>query len=104
MVASGEQCRARRRAQRCRVELVVTNPTLVNSIKVWRWDRPPEGACGTEASVIGQDQNHIRGARRRSNGLWKIRLGFARLAPNHAAKLRLRNWENRRTTSSRWHI
>src|SRR5262249_21232003 len=65
MVASGEQRRSRRRTQGGRVELVVANPALVNSIKVWRRDRPPEGACSAEAGVVGQDQQHIRSARRR---------------------------------------
>src|SRR5262249_51385740 len=96
MVASGEQRRSRRRTQGGRVELVVANPALVNSIKVWRRDRPPEGACGAEAGVVGQDQQHIRSARRRVNGLRKSRLGLAGFTPDHAAKLRLGGRENRR--------
>src|SRR5215469_7271004 len=59
MIAAGQQRGARWRTQCGSMELIVANPLLVNSLKARSWDRAAEGAGRTEASIIGQDQQHV---------------------------------------------
>ena len=65
VVATGEQCRPRRRAQRRDVEPVVADPTLSDPGVVRRVDRSAEGARVAEPRVVDEDQQHVRGALRR---------------------------------------
>src|SRR5262249_29182667 len=62
MIAPGEKCGTRRRAECGGVELIVANSLLVNPLQVRRRDRTTKGARGTEASIIGHDQQHVRSA------------------------------------------
>ena len=53
MVAAGEERRAGRRAQCCRVELVVTQPSVGNWLKCGRRNRPPKGAVAPKPTSSG---------------------------------------------------
>ena len=67
VVAPGEQGRARRRAQRRRVELRVAQARVRDAIQGRRRDHAAEGARRAEADIVGDDQQHVRRALRRDD-------------------------------------
>src|SRR5262245_15545101 len=60
MIASGDECGARRRAQRSGMELRVAQARLGNAIHRWRWDDATKGARDTVALVIRHDEQDVR--------------------------------------------
>ena len=62
VVATGQQARARRRAQRGRVEVVVAEATRGQRVHVRRLDVGPEAAQLCEADVVEHDEHHVRRA------------------------------------------
>ena len=69
VVAAGEQRLPRRRAERRRVEAVVLQPVRRQPLGGRRLARPAEGARGSEAGVVEQDDEHVRRAGRRPQRL-----------------------------------
>ena len=59
MVASGEQCRPRGRAERGGVEMRIPKPRLRNPVERRRWDDTAEGAGNAVALVVGHDQQDV---------------------------------------------
>ena len=66
MVAAGQDARARRRAQRGRVHVVVAQAVLRELVDVRRADRRAEAAELPEAGVVEHDEQHVRRARLRA--------------------------------------
>ena len=67
VVAPREQRCSRRRAERCDVKAVVTQPVLRKPRVVRSLDRAPERARVAKACVVDQDEKHIRRALGRLN-------------------------------------
>ncbi len=65
VVAPGDQCRARRRAERRGVEIRVTHPALRDAIEGRCRNDATEGARRAEPAVVGHDQQHVGRALRR---------------------------------------
>src|SRR5580658_3728089 len=65
MIASGEERRTRRRAERCRMEAVVAQALVGQPLKRRRVGRAAERARLTETNVIKQDRQYVGGTRRR---------------------------------------
>ena len=59
MIASRQQRRPRRRANRCRVESVVADPLIGDAGQGWRMDRAAIGVGKAKANVIQQDDENI---------------------------------------------
>src|SRR5215469_16834990 len=73
VVASGDQCGSGRRAQRSRVESVVAQAGIGESLEVGCRDRPAEGAACPEPDIVRQDKQDVGSPGRRFDTLWKIR-------------------------------
>ena len=84
VVASSDECRARRAAHRSGVEAIVAQSIVSQFLNVGRSHGPPKGARGTEPHVVQHDQQHVRGPRRRGDGTRERRLGFFRSQTHHA--------------------
>ena len=85
-----------RRAQRCRVEAVVLEPVRCQALGGRRVDGPTKRARGTEADVVEQHDEDIRGARRGPQRLdgreRRVRvLGVVRGQPDPFA---IRDWQD----------
>ena len=65
MVAPGDQCRARGRAERRGVEIRVTQPVLRDAIQCRGRNDAAERARRAEADVVGHDEQHVGRALRR---------------------------------------
>ncbi len=76
VVASGQQCGARRRAQRGGVELVVAQTRTGDTVQRGRRDRPTERGWGTESDVVEQDHDDVRSAGRWVGDRWLDRGGI----------------------------
>jgi hypothetical protein len=59
VVASGEQRRSRRRAERCGVKAVVAQALVSQPLQCWRIGWPAERARLTEADIVQHDQQHV---------------------------------------------
>ena len=73
-VAPRQQCRPRRRAHRRRVEVVVDQPTLRQSVECRRVRRSPKRAHVPIAHVVAHDQQHVGRPRRRLQRLGEVGL------------------------------
>src|SRR5579862_2263356 len=67
VVASGKECRTRRRAERCRMETVVPQAFVGQSLKRRRVGWAAKRARLTEANVVEQDREYVGGTR---GGRW----------------------------------
>ncbi|MGX1344090.1 hypothetical protein AB7M73_009350 [Bradyrhizobium japonicum] len=88
VVAAGDQRCPRRRAERCRVKLRVTQARLGDAIHVRGRDHAAEGAGHAITLVVGHDQQHVRRAFGRHNGRWPVWLGVRGIFLDHAFELR----------------
>src|SRR5262245_35375443 len=98
VVAAGEECGPRGRAQGGGVEIVVGKAALGYAVESWRGDWHAEGAGCRKAGVISHDEQHVGSARGSLYAPRKVRFGITTLAPDHAAKARLGVREDRRTS------
>ena len=89
MVASGDQRRARRRAERRRVEIRVAQPALRDAIQRRRRDDAAERARRAEAGVVRHDEQHVGRALRRHDARRPPRLRLRGLLLDHPAELRI---------------
>ena len=89
VVAPGNQRRARRRAQRGRVEVGVTQPGLGDAVQRRGRDDAAEGAGRAEAVVVGHDQQHVGRLLRRDNAWRPPRGRFRSSLLDHPAELRV---------------
>src|SRR6185503_9927975 len=62
VVAPGEQCRARRGAQRRGMEARIAQTHLRYTVQIWRRDLPSERAPLPEPRVVDQDDEDVRRA------------------------------------------
>ena len=67
MVTSRDDRRARRRAERRRMEIRVAQPRRGETIHCWCGDHPTKRPRRTEAAIIGHDQQNIRRPLRRDD-------------------------------------
>ena len=88
MVAPGEQARARRRADRRRVEVAVAQAARRQPVERRRADVGAVAAQLREADVVQQEHEHVGRARLRARGLRPRRLRFARRAADGAGERR----------------
>src|SRR5262249_56240640 len=75
VVAPREEGGPRRAAERGRVEPVEAQPFGGELVHRGRRDQAAERAELTEAGIVDQDQDDVRGALRRSSGLRELRRG-----------------------------
>jgi len=66
VVASGEQSRPRRRADRCGVEVGVSQSIVCNAIHRWCGNDATEGAGYSVARIVGHDQENVGSSLRRN--------------------------------------
>src|SRR5579872_3653371 len=66
MIASGKHCLSRGRAQSCSVKAVEFEAARGQKLSVWCVTRAAEGAGGTKAGVVNQDEENIGRALRRA--------------------------------------
>ena len=90
VVAPGDQRRARRRAQRRRMELRVAQPRVGDAVERRRRDHAAEGARRAEADVVGHDQQHVGRALGRHHARRPLGLGLGGVEIDLAAELRRR--------------
>ena len=90
MVPPGDQRRARRRAERRRVDVVVAQTVLGDPVHRRRRDDAAEGARHAEAGVVRDDQEHVRRFVRRHDPRRPPGRRGQRIVPDHAAEGRLR--------------
>ena len=86
MVAPRDECCARRRAKRGRMEVSVAQSHLGDAVQRRRRDHAAECARRAEADVIGHDQEHVGRARGRHHARRPIRLRFRGVALDLAAE------------------
>jgi hypothetical protein len=93
VVPSGEQRLTRGRAERGRMEAVVLEAVRRKSFGVGCRDRPAEGARGSKADVVDQDDQHVRRALRGPDRLDRRIRGvrILRVVGRHADVLRVGN-------------
>ena len=113
MVASGEQCRPRGRAERGGVEVRISKPRLRNPVERRRWDDTAEGARNAVALVVGHDQQDVWSPLGRHDAWRPIRLRLFGIEADLAAESRRRRrqviavdarggvWRSRGTCGSR---
>src|SRR5258708_10172631 len=101
MIAPGKKRSSRGRAERGGVEVIIAKASLSHPIKCWGRYRAAERARRTEARVIRQDQQNVRGTLGCCHGRGEVRFGFTGLTANDPSKSRLGRWEDHRTTQ-RW--
>ena len=89
MVASGDERRPRRRAERGGVEVRVAQPALGDAIQGRGRDDSAEGPRRAEAVVVGHDQQHVGRALRRHNAGRPPRRRLRGLLLDHPAELRI---------------
>jgi hypothetical protein len=65
VISSGQQARARRRAQRSRMKVCVPRAALGDAIDVRCLDQPPVGLHRRESDIVQHDVHHARRALRR---------------------------------------
>ena len=104
MVAPGDQRRARRRAQRGRVEVGVAQAVGGDPVEVRRRDHAAEGAGDAEAGVVGHDQQHVGRALGRHDARRPVGRRLRGVALDLAAELlrRRRQLLAAESSSSRW--
>ena len=90
MVAPGDQRRARRRAQRRRIEVGVAQAVVGDAVERRRRDHAAEGAGDAEAGIVGHDQQHVRRALGRHDARRPVGLRLGGVALDLAAELRRR--------------
>ena len=88
MVAAGEQCRPRGRAERGGVELRISKPRLCNPVERRRWDDTAEGARNAVALVVGHDQQDVWSPLGRHDARRPIRRGIFGIEADIAAESR----------------
>ena len=86
MIASAEQRSARGRAKRRGVEIVVAQARVRQPVHRYRRNRSAEGGRGTEAYVIGEDNEDIRRSLGCFDHLWEVLYGLLCRAANLAAE------------------
>ena len=74
VVAAGEECGPRRRAERRGVEAGVAQTRVRDAVQCRRGDHAAKGAGRAEANIIGHYQQNVRRALRRHNARRPIRL------------------------------
>ena len=89
MVAAGDERRARRRAERGRMEVRVAQAGLGDAIHGGRRDDAAEGARRAEALVVGHDQQHVGRALRRHDARRPPGRRLRGLLLDHPAELRI---------------
>ncbi len=89
VVASGDQRRARRRAQRGREDPVVTQAVVRDALHGRRRDDAAKGAGHAEAGIVGDDQQHVRRALGWHDARRPPGLRLQRVILDHAAELRV---------------
>ena len=93
MVAAGDERRARRRAQRRRVEVRVAEAVVGDPVERRRRDHATERRRRTEAHVVGDDQQHVRCALRRNDARRPVGLRLERVRRDRAAEFLWRRRE-----------
>ena len=86
MVASGEQCRSRGRAERGGMELGISKPGLRDPVQRWRWDDTAEGARNAVALVVRHDEQNIGRALGRHDARRPLRLGVLGIHADHGRR------------------
>ncbi len=86
VVASGDQRRPRRRAQRGRVEFGVAQPRLGDAIQRRSGYDATKGAADAISLVVGHDEQNVGRTLGRHNGRWPPRFGFLGILLDHAAE------------------
>ena len=89
VIAPGDQCRPRRRAQRGGEDPVVAQTLVRDAIHRRRRDHAAEGAGHAEAGIVGDDQQHVGCALRRHHARRPPRLRLQGVILDHAAELRV---------------
>ena len=89
MIAAGDECRARRRAQRGRVEIRVAQAALGDAVHGGRRYDAAECARSAETLVIGHDQQNVGSALRRYDARRPPGRRLGGLLLDHAAKGRI---------------
>ncbi len=89
VVAPGDQRRARRRAERRRMEVGVAQAAPGDAVERRGRDHAAEGAGRAEAVVIGHDQQHVGRLLRRHHAGRPPRGGLRGSFLDHAAELRI---------------
>ena len=89
VVAPGDQCRARRRAERRGVEIRVAQPALRDAIQCRCRNDAAEGARRAEAAVVRHDEQHVGRALRRHDARRPPGFRLRGLFLDHPAELRI---------------
>ena len=95
VVAAGEQGRARGRAERGGVELVVAQSLAGEAVGIRHAHRPTEGARHAEAHVVHEDDEHVGRTRGSLDLEARRRLGVAGVEHRAVRVVRLSNRELR---------
>ena len=86
MIAPGDQRGPRRRTQRCRMELRVTQSRLGYTIKRRRRDYAAEGAGDSVALIVGHDEKNVGRALGRYHARRPVRRGILGVFLDHASE------------------
>ena len=89
MIASGDQRRARRRAQRRGMKLRVPQPVLRDAIQGRRRDDAAEGARRAEADIVRHDEQHVGRALGRHDARRPPRFRLRGFLLDHPAEFRI---------------
>src|SRR5205823_6644838 len=92
MIATSDQCRACRRAERGGMELRVAQTCLGNTFQGRSRDDTSEGARHTVALIIGHDEENVRRALGGHDPRWPKRLGVQSAFLDHTSELFGRRW------------
>src|SRR2546430_16120344 len=74
VVSSGQEGGTRRRAESGGMKACIAQTILCQSVKVRRWNLTAESAPLSEAAVINQHEEHIRGSFGRLDDWYLVRL------------------------------
>jgi hypothetical protein len=88
MVAASDERRPRWRTERSGVEHIVAQTGFRQFVESGSWNRPAEGGGSAETDVVGHNQQYVRRAFGRFNGLREIGLGFRGSAADVALERR----------------
>jgi hypothetical protein len=93
MVAAGNQCGARRRAERCGVNVIVAQAALRDPIHRRGRDDSAERARHAEARVVSHDEQDVGRAFGRHHARRPPRFRLQGVLLDHAAEFRVGRWE-----------
>ena len=93
MIATRDERRTRRRAERRRMKLRVTQSRLRDPVERRSGDNAPKGAWSAEANVIGHNEQHIGCTFGWYHTRCPPRFGLRGVLLYHASEFRVRSWE-----------